>query len=315
MTKHLKLYNTDKSLKNEESLHFNEFLLKLLIHTNRRNVIPIYRGEKLKNLYEKLEGDTSENNINLNTILSRLFIIGEKSKHFYNSEIFELPEKKQINLDELNEKVFSYIFDTINSSLKNKNRYIFKFFEMNKEFREYFNNKKNKPLFTNAILASNENDQTYFKFYYLKLIHQFGSINYKSKSHFVSSSRDYEIANTFAKDEMVNNSVIIHAWSKSNYHKSKFNRIGIPKYYSAPFKKQEEISVLAGILPHYIIGLEIVEKKILYINPHLFINDITDELIIGGLKINQENFDVIVRQTKYKRSFVVYDNKIHERNL
>jgi hypothetical protein len=80
-----------------------------------------------------------------------------------------------------------------------------------------------------------------------------------------------------------------------------------------PYKTQKEISILAGILPHYIIGLQIIEDERFLINPNIFINPITDNLFIDGLSINQDDFDEVLRQTSYRKSFEVQGSRIRER--
>ena len=303
-----------KNLSRQDLIHFNELLLRQIQLTQRRIIYPLYRGDKSKNLFDRLGIYYDEVEPNYNQLVSRLFMIGEKSRNFYSEEFFQTPNSRTIRIDDCDENVFNYIFDNINSCLKSKNTYTKAFFDKNEQFKQFFLNKTaNKKKFSLAILAAEENEQVFFKNYYLTLLHQLGSINYKDNSHLVSTSKNYKIAKDFAGDNLSSKRIIIHAWTTVKARLSKFKKYELPKYNGRPYKTQKEISILAGILPHYIIGLQIIEDEIFFINPNIFINPITDNLFIDGLNINQADFDEILKQTNYRKSFEVQGRRIRER--
>lgn len=274
----------------------------------------MYRGDKLKNLFDRLGIFYDEAEPDYNQLVSRLFMIGEKSRNFYSDKFFQTHNNRTIRIDDCDENVFNYIFDNINSSLKSKNTYTKSFFDKNEQFKQFFLNKAaNKKIFSSAILAAEKNEQVFFKNYYLTLLHQLGSINYRDSSHLVSTSKDYKIAKNFAGDNFSSKRIVIHAWTTVTARLSKFKKYGLPKYSGMPYKSQNEISILAGILPHYIIGLQIIDDERFFINPNIFINPITDNLFIDGLNINQDDFDNVLRQTNYRKSFEVQGSKIRER--
>ncbi len=303
-----------KKLSREELCQFNEFLVKQIYLTNRRIIQPLYRGDNLMNLREKLGIYYSKSETDYKELLSRLFMVGEKSKHFYSEEYFK-SSNRTIRIDESNETVFHYIFDNLNSSIKSKNSITISFFEKNLLLKSYFSDKKNnKRIFSSSALSANENERIFFKNYYLSLLHQLGAINYKNKSHFVSASTDFTVAQDFSSNDSSSKRIIIHAWRPVNGKIThRFEKYNLPKYKSVPYRNQKEFSSLAGILPHYIIGLETLRDHKIFINPSIFANPISDDLFINGLNINQENFGEVLKLTNYGKSFEVRRNEIYEK--
>lgn len=303
-----------KNLSKRDLIHFNEFLLMQIRLTQRRIIQPLYRGDKLKNLFDRLGVFYNEVEPDYKQLVSRLFMIGEKSRNFYSDEFFNNRNNRNIRIDDCDEKVFNYIFDNINSSLKSKNSYTKAFFDKNEQFKQFFLDKTaNKKTFSSIIIAVAENEQVFFKNYYLTLLHQLGSINYKESSHLVSTSKDHTVAEDFAGTRSSSKRIMLHCWTTVNSQMSNFKKYGLPKYNGVPYKNQKEFSILAGILPHYIIGLQIIDEEKFFINPNIFLNPITDCLFVHGLNINQEDFDEVLRQTKYRKSFEVRGNIIRER--
>lgn len=276
--------------------------------------MPLYRGDKLSNLYDRLGLFYNHRNLDYKQLLSRLFMVGDKSRSFYADEFFEPAQGRQIKIDDCTANVYNYIFDNINSSIKSKNIHTKSFFNKNEKFKDYFLNKAaNKMAFTSGISSLDKNDQVYFKNYYLVLLHQLGSINYKASSHFVSTSTDSTVAGRFAGDNYYSKKVMLHSWMPINSQGKIFNKLKLPKYIGKPYSNQKEVSVLAGILPHYIIGLEIIDDEKFFINPNIFINLIDNNLFINGLDIDQGDFDDVIKLTKYKDSFEVRGNKVIQR--
>ena len=75
-------------------------------------------------------------------------------------------------------------------------------------------------------------------------------------------------------------------------------------YSVGPYDYQREFSILGGILPHFISGLEIIRTNDFYPNPNIFKADITNELFFSGLAIDQSNFDDVLNLTNYKRTLI-----------
>jgi hypothetical protein len=304
-----------KKLDRRDLLHYTEFLLRLVKLTTSKAIQPVFRGDNLENLFYRLGFNHGYSDENLEEFLKRFYMIGQKSKHFFDIEVSVNQNKRNIGIDDVGDHVFEIIFDNIFSVLKSKNSSTKAFFDKNEEFYNFFKLKRgNKINFLKKISELKGDGKLYFKDYYLRLLHQLGSIKYKSHSHFVSTSPFYKIAQGFACNDASSQSVIIHTWSSINYRDRKYKNIELPKYKGEPYRSQRENSFFAGILPHFIIGLEIIEQKKFFINPNIFVNEITDDLFFNGLKIDQEEFDVILKKTRYSSSYKVLGSKFSERH-
>ena len=72
-----------KNLSRQDLIHFNEFLLRQIRLTQRRIIYPLYRGDKLKNIFDRLGVFYDEVEPDYKQLLDRLFMVGEKSRNFY----------------------------------------------------------------------------------------------------------------------------------------------------------------------------------------------------------------------------------------
>lgn len=302
-----------KELSREELLHFNEFLMKQISLTHARHITPLYRGDNLENLHEKLGLEYNKEKPDYAELLKRLFMVGEKARHFYSGEYFNLINREGILINDVNEVVFNYIFDNIHSSTKDKKPRTRDFFNKNSAFKDFFFDKKNnKKIFSASALSSPIKDQFLFRNYYLTLLHQLNAINYRNDTHIVSTSSNYSVAGKFALGRSSGKRIIIHCWIPTSNILRDLIKNNLPIYEGAPYKEQHEVSLLAGILPHFIIGLRIVEDKLFFINPSIFNNRITNSLFKYGIEINQTNFIEIIRQTNYGAAFEMNEDEIWE---
>lgn len=302
------------TLEQAELLHLNAFLFKLIRFSSTRAVQIIYRGDTLENLHDKLGVHYDAENIEYQQLLSRLFMVGEKARSFFCETYFDFNRSSTIGLNDFSEKVFQYIFDSLNSAIKSKNTYTVNFFDKNEDFKKFFGKKTNKKEFLSKIELIKESERLYARNYYLVLLHQLGSIRYKEKSHFTSSTTNYSVAQQFSKNNNTQKEVIIHAWSAHSELKRKLNRHHLPVYVGNPYSNQREVSIFAGILPHYIIGLEVTTENTFFINPNLFVNSVSKSTIMDGFNIDQDNFDEILKLTNYKTSFLTNGGVTSERN-
>jgi len=276
-----------------------EFLLLQIQLTQLRKINTYYRGDNLDNIFKRfgIENDGSE--YNKRVLLERIFLIGDKSKYFYNDILFkDKTFSRDLALVDTSEAALKKIFDRLNSSTKSKKEYIQKYFKNNSALNEFFKNKSNKIGFTNSIIKS-ENPLAY-RNYYLKILHQLYFIGYRNNSHFVSSSDDMGITKNFAGS----NGIIIHCWNPNFYfYRKKFEINNLPKQESLAFKEQREFSFLAGILPHFISAVEFTEKKEIYFNPTILKSEINKNLFFEGLDIDQTDFIEIVSKTEFRKYF------------
>lgn len=281
--------------------HFNDFLLRQIQLINDNKIRSLYRGDNLKNLQDKLGVNSDNRESDLIELFDRLFMIGEKSKKFYADEFWGYDSNSRFKIEDCSEDVFGHIFFQIDKALKNKNNKLRKFLDKNTKFKNYFHDKENKNKFIASAILIPENLRKYFKSYYLTLLHQLGYVNYKNKSDLVSATSNYSIAQVFSKANQINDPIIIHFWIPNSSKLAKdFKKYKMPKYVGLPYTEQKETSLLAGILPHFIIGIEIPADETLYLNPNIFTNEINDDLFLQGMIINQTNFISIWKKTNYK---------------
>ncbi|MEO9507923.1 MULTISPECIES: hypothetical protein [Flavobacteriaceae] len=290
---------------NRELERHNNFLLKHMELTRKKIIQPIYRGDSLKNLCYKLNVEFDEERTDINTLLYRLFMVGEKAQRFYT-------DNENFRIEEADDYVFEKILKYYKDSLKSKNSNTIFFFDRNKKFTDFFSNKENKQTFLSKIRAATNSEKINIRNYYLILLHQLAAINYKKKSHFVSTSKKYEIAEMFSNGKREKHRIILHCWYPRKMNIMIVSKYDLPKYSFHPYQYQKEYSVLGGILPHFISGIELVESGDFYPNPNIFNQDISNSTFLNGININQEHFHEIANLTNYKRTLTTDGNNTWE---
>lgn len=285
--------------KNAELSKINEFLSLLLQECSGGHIKMVYRGVKVENIFNVLKVYYNPNSPDYKQVLDRLFMLGEKGRHFYEDSFLGVSGRK-FKLHDVGEDVFLYIFEKIGKAADSAREHHVNYFRRNDSFREYFIDKKNKPLFLAMAQKQDERVRFMMKNYYLTLLHQLAQVDYKKKSALVSTSEDKNTAKQFAEHSRSKPGFLLHAWIPTSPSLKKYiRRTGLPTYQNEPFKKQKEISFLAGILPHYIIALEVIGKGIKFYNPAILNNDITPFTFFNGLDIDQTNFESVLKQTNY----------------
>jgi hypothetical protein len=84
--------------------------------------------------------------------------------------------------------------------------------------------------------------------YYLKLLHQIGSIKYRDKSNVISTSKNYSTAKKFAKGWCAGEGAIIHAWEPRSSSISVFKEYSLPRYIGRPYNSTTGASVPTSTL-------------------------------------------------------------------
>lgn len=291
----------------EELIKYNCFLLTQLDLMRKKEIRPLYRGDSLKNLCEKLNIYYNNGEANITDILERLCMVGEKANRYYTIN-------DNFKIQDANNYVFDKIMYYFKSSLKSKNTNTIYFFERNIKLKEFFSNKNNKEVFLERIDSANKDERLHIRNYYLTLLHQLAAINYKKKSHFVSTSEDYKRAERFANHNSDGHAIILHCWQPIKRERSVIKKYNLPSYSLGPYDYQKEFSVLGGILPHYITGLEMKPSNDYYPNPNIFGQEITTETFLNGLDIDQSNFHNIIKLTNYKIAIETDGTNIREIN-
>ncbi len=300
-------FNTNNLSKRELELYIT-FLLKQNELIRKRIIRPIYRGESLANMCEKLNVENKGAETNYERLAEILFMVGDKSKRYFK-------DLDGFTLNDTDNSVFDKIMDYFNESIKNKNRSVQAFFENNSELKNFFSTKKNKKIFSNALKPLNIIDKLAVRNYYLILLHQISAINYRNKSHFVSASSNYDVAKKFSglsKNKI--DKIILHCWQPIKREHQIVQKCGLPTCGNAPYFYQKEITIFGGIFPHFISGLEITNAKRFFPNPNIFNNEITNDIFLGGLNINQSDFKTIIKKTNYKKSIVTDGTETWEEN-
>ncbi len=288
-----------------ELQRYNDFLLKHLELTRKKVIRPIYRGDSLKNLCDKLGVYYNYDTTDLKLVLDRLFMVGEKARRFHTDEV-------NFTVDQTSDYVFEKIMSYFKSSLKSKNTSTLYFFNRNVGLKNFFSDRNNKHLFLSIINNASERERFAIRNYYLILLHQLAAINYKNKSHFVSTSKDYAIAESFSNNNQDSNKIILHCWQPIQMERNTVKKYNLPMYNFGPYSYQKEFSILGGILPHFIMGMENKRTNEFFPNINIFKTDITDEIFLSGLDIDQSNFDNIRNQTNYNRTLVTDGTNIWE---
>ena len=290
---------------NIELKRHNDFLLKQNELTRKRIIQPIYRGDSLKNLCYKLNVDFDGKSTNIETLLNRLFMVGEKAQRFYT-------DNENFRIEEADNYVFERILKYYKGSLKSKNKNTVFFFERNRSFTEFFSNKNNKQVFLDKIAKATNSEKINIRNYYLIILHQLASINYKRKSHFVSTSEDYKIAEMFSNGKLEKHRIILHCWYPTKISKVTISKYNLPTYNFHPYQYQREYSVLGGILPHFISGIEFIQSNDFYPNPNIFNQEISNSTFLKGIEINQERFHEIAKLTNYRITLTTDGNNTWE---
>jgi hypothetical protein len=291
-----------------ELAKINEFLILLLQESNGGQIKMVYRGGKVESVFKILNVYYYPNSPDYKQVLDRLFMLGEKGSHFYEDSFSGVSGRK-FKLDDVGEELFADIFNKIGKVAKSKRKHHTDFFRKNDLFRSYFIDKGSKPIFITAVMGLDERVRLIIKTYYLTLLHQLAAIDYKNKSILVSTSEDKNIAKQFANHSRLKPAFLLHVWTPTPRSLKKyFKGSCLPMYQQAPFKKQKEISFFAGILPHYIIALEIMGKRTIFYNPAILSNEITPFTFVDGLYIDQTNLENVRKQTKYGGSYATDGN-------
>lgn len=291
-----------------ELQRYNDFLFAINTLSYKKEISQIYRGDSLENLCRKLNIDYLQENTDTNLICERLFMVGEKAKRYYIDD-------NSFKIEDYEDTIFEKIIKYFNDSIKNKNKSVKYFFDRNSALRDFFIDKYNKNTFKEKIREASEQEKLAIRDYYLTLLHQLAAINYKNKSHFVSTSEDYGIAESFSKSRKEKYRVILHCWQPIRNEKNTVKKFNLPTYSFHPFQYQKEYSLLGGILPHFIHMIEFCYLNKFVPNPNIFNQNINEYSFYFGLDIDQSNFFKVLELTNYKRSITTNGKICWENNF
>lgn len=288
----------------EESV-FWLFLEEMEKQYSNEKIKVVFRGKSKKSFCETLSNDnTTKGKSLIYNIMSRFFMVGEKSKHCEHKNI-------KVKDDNYEDETFEIIFNNLRDVLKENDGAVC-FLQENKDFSWFFDEKENSKGFI-KLLPKDREERKLIRDYYLILLHQLSNNELKKESLYVSTTQDIEVALNFA----VKDGVLIFCWQPFNKKvainkntKDILTNCGLPVYKKEPFPEEKETSIWACVFPHNIIGVEFIKEKKFFVNPYFF-NNIKiniNEILKKGFKIDQSMFDEYLRETKYLKSYTEYDN-------
>jgi hypothetical protein len=93
---------------------------------------------------------------------------------------------------------------------------------------------------------------------------------------------------------------------------SKVTIKNLPVLSDSFYPTENEFSFKGFILPHIIIGVHDLDTNEFILNPALLIEK--TNWLQEGFDIDQSNFELFIKQTKYKR-FLILTDKLEEKNV
>ena len=298
------LINDKNTLSNEDERKFESFLQIL----EGSKILYRYIGNGI--LRKEFNSDTT----NIEVLSKHIFLYGDKGRLFYETKITDLNR----NFDNVENRVFENLYDklfkifvnTDSLNCENTKNAISKlscFFEI----QSYFKNtsKENWIEYINKLA---EKERAIVKNYYISYLHTIGKSGIGNESYFLSTSIDYEFCNNWRKEDLNKKGIVlvgwigkqdyVKTWNKKNHDIIRLN--GLPILDDTLFKNQQEITLLCGMLPHYIIGF--LYEKSFIVNPYVFkivdIKNVRQE----GLPVDQTDFQKNIKQTNLKSFYSMF---------
>ncbi len=271
-------------------------------NTPDRKVSLVFRGDKLKNLANKLS--TKGACLLDDKIPALLFYFGDKARQYYKDDDAAAKDLRWLTkIEDASEKTCSAIFENIQKVLAQPD-----FREpsrSDKDFTAYFS-ANNLSTFTSQLV----NDHT-ARDYYLYFLHT-AQINLGDNSFLVSTSLSYDVALEFSGG-LPHGCVIYYVvpeplekFAVSHLRMQKYEPTligrGLPTYKGkTPYPQECEVAIRGALFSCFILGLRILSGNRFIVNPHLFSNANAVDSILEGLKIDQSDFEDRLNDTGYAR--------------
>jgi len=286
------------NLSREEKEYINILIEKLL---DEDNCQLIFRGENMKSAFEHSGIEKCYSNQSGEFKFSRhgesIFYIGSKAKSYlFKTDEVDFP----IELDGTKDDLFKGIYEEFKQNIQHCK------LENETKFKGYFITNRDSSHFCEIIKPLDEKDKIAIKYYYLWLLHAIGETKYKCYSNFVSTTKNFNIAKKFGKEEIVYVGWVPRPIKERSVYlgsliqaRQRLEGLGLPVYMDEPYPTEDEISLIGGFYPHYILGIYNIPKKEFLINDHLLDKKMLDmiyegrsEMIIEhGIGIDQSNFE------------------------
>lgn len=270
----------------------------------------IFRGENTEKLMKVYATKHMED------LAENVFLIGEKGKQLYHrsfeDEILQPFDYVLQSIDDIGFKGFEKVCTYLKDSL-DEGENIEKFKHANKWLIDLVNNKpKRNDYFNNHYSRFSDNEKKEINALLLTIAHTIGAECNSDHSLFLSTSRSYRVAKDFS------NGIIFFSWYpgrqspvSNTYIVGKDICEKLKQYdievNGEVFPKEREISLLYGMMPHFLIGILDTVNKEFWVNPaiqeikeedEVMVNEIGKPVWSHGLYIDQANFIDQIEKTK-----------------
>ncbi|EOB3677329.1 hypothetical protein ACHELX_004230 [Vibrio vulnificus] len=276
------------------------------------DILLVYRGEELRNIKKRLF--KVPDNVSGEALFDRLFFIGDKARHLHLDGNAN-DRGALMGLNDCSQETFEYIFRRLQNICQGKMRRKVTEHTSNK-FQNYFLDDNNLPRFVDSVnRAFNDKSLLKIRDYYLYLLHAAGSEGVRVETTLVSTSTNPKIAYQFSRvHQKPQNKVIFHYFVPapfyklavapwiSEHHQSIVVSCGLPTYKPyGLFPSQREVAIKGALFPHFIIGVELLDKKQFVVNSYALDLDENqfDYIARSGFDIDQSNFAQRILDTAY----------------
>jgi len=292
-------------------VRFHEFLSE---KDRNGDALLVYRGEELRNIKQRLFKDPS--NVDHSEILEGAFYIGEKARSLHINDN-EIARDYLTGINDCSSETFYFIFDRMVNVLSSEKLKKVVRENTSTQFREYFLEPSNRVAFVEKVLSVTDSTVILrVRDYYLYLLHVAGSDGVRVETTLISTSTDKNIARYFSKvHKNIRNKVIFHyyvpapffkltvsPWLCSHYETS-ICELGLPRYKAhGLFPKQKEVCIKGALFPHFILGVELLDKRLFVVNP-LSINLDCEEyecVLHRGFNVDHSDFEKRMLETAYQ---------------
>lgn len=277
------------------------------------------RGESDENLRAQFLGTDSSDPVMLS---SYIFVLGEKGRICRHDGDFTDPE--DISPDAFRRMcglIHSAVADAGHGSAGRVGR-MARFADENPEFFRGFGHGYDADSLVRKYGRLDAESRRAVNMCYLSMLHTINASSYRSQSGFISMTGDGGTAERFGRGLVLVGWIpagrgVARIFMHDNCRKEMRvpRESGLPYCRSAVYPEQREISVLYGLLPHFIIGFFV--RNSFYVNPAVFdtmaafagidsmreMQKLRRRVVCQGLDVDQSDFRDIVGRTSYRRYF------------
>lgn len=288
---------------------FWQKMLALCLNDLLPKSLLVFRGESRKNLSKKLF--LSNNDIPVDEhILARLFYFGDKAKYYYASCSNSVQSQKQVqwlknirdNSDESNRKIFAQIKKLLEDNSRDQ---VLTFNRKRPIFMKFFSDSNNILVWLSVL-----KENIVYRDYYLCFLHTYGNKGMPGRTFQVSSTRDWQTAREFSKNEFIiyyvlpfintNNGFSICPATSSKIERE-LNEKQMPTYAGTTlYPSQREITLKGCMFPHLIWGVHDQRNSRFIVNPHMFVKK--QNYKNPFLSIDQSAFEKKLNNTNYLKA-------------